>query len=269
MKRLSKYLQVVVNTIAESSEFRFNHLLSFLVIALPLVFTMLLWRKVLGESGQIGVFDLQRIITYYFLVVLFQDITYPGPFWEIIDHIRDGGLNVFLSKPISYPGYIFALKLGINIPYLFLSFLTLFLLGVFVGFNKYLVFPPNIFYFVLFLVSFFLAVVLGFTLSFIFSALTFWLEEGRGIEVFLEFLISLTSGVILPVSLYPGFLKTLCNLLPFRYILNFPVEVYLGIARGRALYLGFLAQASWALIVLLLLKFIWNEGLKRYEAVGA
>jgi ABC-2 type transport system permease protein len=249
MKRLSKYLQVVVNTIAESSEFRFNHLLSFLVIALPLVFTMLLWRKVLGEGGQIGVFDLQRIITYYFLVVLFQDITYPGPFWEIIDHIRD--------------------KLGINIPYLFLSFLTLFLLGIFAGFNKYLVFPLNIFYFVLFLVSFFLAVVLGFTLSFIFSALTFWLEEGRGIEVFLEFLISLTSGVILPVSLYPRFLKTLCNLLPFRYILNFSVEVYLGIARGRALYLGFLAQASWALIVLLLLKFIWNEGLKRYEAVGA
>ncbi len=269
MKKLNKYCQVVINTIAESSEFRFNHLLSFLVIALPLIFMVLLWRKVLGENGQIGAFDLKSIITYYFLVVLFQDISYPGPFWEIIDHIRDGGLNVFLSKPISYPGYILALKLGINIPYLFQSALILVALGMVAGFSRYLILPIDLFHFLFSLLSFLLAVLCGFSLSFIFSALTFWLEEGRGVEVFLEFLISLTSGLVLPVSLYPKVLKTFCNILPFRYVLNFPIELYLGVVKGRELITGLTIQILWVLLAFLVLRFIWKSGLKKYEAVGA
>ncbi|MDI6850333.1 MAG: ABC-2 family transporter protein [bacterium] len=269
MKRFSKYFQVVINTVAESTEFRFNHVLSFLVISLPLIFTVLLWKKVFGDTGQIGLFDLKNMVTYYFLVVLLQDITYPGPFWEIIDHIREGGLNVFLSKPIGYPGYIFALKIGINIPYLFMSGVILILLGIMAGFNKYLILPPNPLSFACFILSFSLAVCSGFMFSFIFSALTFWLEEGRGIEVFLEFLIGLSSGMLLPVSLYPRGLKAFCSILPFRYVLNFPIEIYLGVVKGRELIEGLANQVMWCILAFLILRIVWKSGLKKYEAVGA
>lgn len=269
MKRTSKYLQVVINTIAESTEFRFNHILSFLVVSLPLIFTVLLWKKIFGETERIGMFDLRNMVTYYFLVVLLQDVTYPGPFWEIIDHIRDGGLNMFLSKPISYPAYIFSLKLGINIPYLLLSAAILALLGVMAGFDKYLIFPSDPINIACCFLSFFLAACSGFMFSFIFSALTFWLEEGRGVEVFLEFLISLSSGAILPISLYPKALKAFCSILPFRYVLNFPVEVYLGVVEGRELIMGLAIQILWVLLAFLILRFVWKSGLKEYEAVGA
>lgn len=269
MKRFSKYLQVMINTVAESSEFRFNHVLSFLVIALPLVFMVLLWRRIFTEAGQIGVFDFRDMVTYYFLVVLLFDITYPGPFWEVIDHIRDGGLNVFLTKPISYPAYIFSLKIGVNLPYFLLALIVLVCLGILTGFGKYIILPPNFFSWIIFLLTFALAVILGLFLSFLFSLLTFWLEEGRGLDFFLEFLISLSSGSLLPISLYPGFLKVLCSLLPFRYVLNFPVEVYLGVIESNRLVQGIALQVLWCVLSYATLRLLWKKGLRAYEGIGA
>ncbi|MEO0199219.1 MAG: ABC-2 family transporter protein [candidate division WOR-3 bacterium] len=269
MKRFSKYLQVVINTVAESSEFRFNHLLSFLVIALPLVFMFLLWKRIFYVTGQIGEFSFRDMVTYYFLVVLLYDITYPGPFWEVIDHIRDGMLNIFLTKPISYPAYIFSLKLGINLPYFLMALIVLVSLGIITGFGKYLITPSNFFSFGVFLIAFTFAIVLGLSLSLLFSLLTFWLEEGRGLDFFLEFLIGLSSGSLLPISLYPRFLRPLCSLLPFRYVLNFPVEVYLGVIHGKELAQGMIIQVFWCVLSYVMLRLLWKKGLKIYEGVGA
>ena len=77
------------------------------------------------------------------------------------------------------------------------------------------------------------------------------------------------SGQLAPLELYPAPVQAAAALLPFRWMLHFPVELLLGrLAPGEAL-VGFAAQAAWLLLSLVLLRRVWRAGVRQYSAVGA
>ncbi|MCM8807906.1 MAG: ABC-2 family transporter protein [Candidatus Omnitrophica bacterium] len=266
MKGLNKYFGVIYNTIAESSEFRINHIFSFLTIALPLIFMIFLWKKVYTDINVIQNFSLSSIITYYFLVILIQDITYPGVNFEIVEDIKEGRLSIILTKPISYPIYIFSIKIGVSLPYFLIS---LMILSIFLFIIKEnLVLPVDLCMGFIFLLVFFLSFVLGFLLSFILSIFSFWIEEGGGLEKLTDVLIPILSGLILPLSFFPSFIHPFFKILPFKYTLNFPVEVFLGILPFQKILEGIIFQIAWIFISLLVSCLLWKRGLKHYKAIG-
>jgi ABC-2 type transport system permease protein len=48
----------------------------------------------------------------------------------------------------------------------------------------------------------------------------------------------------------------------------FPVEVYLGKITGIELVQGFIISALWAGVLYLIMRYVWNKGLKAYQAFG-
>ena len=71
-----------------------------------------------------------------------------------------------------------------------------------------------------------------------------------------------------PTRLLPEFLQGAAQILPFRYMVAFPVEVlagHLGPAEVRA---GFAIGTGWLLVALVLSAALWRAGLRRYSAVG-
>jgi ABC-2 type transport system permease protein len=58
-------------------------------------------------------------------------------------------------------------------------------------------------------------------------------------------------------------------MLPFRWMLAFPVEVMLGRADGRDLLIGVGMQAFWLALAFLTMRVVWRRGVRRYSAVGA
>lgn len=266
MRYLNKYLSVVYNTIAESSEFRVNHILSFLTIASPLIFIIFLWKKVYADIKIIQNFSLSSIITYYFLAILIQDITYPGVDYEIVEDIKEGRLSIILTKPINYPIYIFSIKIGVSLPYFLIS---LIILSIFIFIiRENFILPVNLFIGSIFLLSFFFSFILGFLLSFILSIFSFWIEEGGGIEKLQDVLIPILSGLVLPLSFFPSYLQPFFKILPFKYTLNFPVEVFLGVLPFQKILEGIIFQIIWIFICLILSYLLWKKGLKHYKAVG-
>ncbi len=63
---MQKYLKIINNVIQESVEYRLNHILSFLVIALPLVFMIILWRRIYEAENIIGGYSRPMMITQKF-----------------------------------------------------------------------------------------------------------------------------------------------------------------------------------------------------------
>ena len=77
------------------------------------------------------------------------------------------------------------------------------------------------------------------------------------------------SGQIAPLSLFPSFVQIAADILPFRWMLGFPVELLLGRLTPAETLTGLAAQAAWAVVSVFLLRFVWRAGVRSYSAVGA
>jgi ABC-2 type transport system permease protein len=81
-------------------------------------------------------------------------------------------------------------------------------------------------------------------------------------------LVFLLAGQAAPTALLPGFLRQAAEVLPFRYMLGFPVEVLSGKLDPSEILLGFIYQIVWITAVLLLHNVVWKKGVRHYTAVG-
>ena len=63
-------------------------------------------------------------------------------------------------------------------------------------------------------------------------------------------------------------MQALATVLPFRYMLGFPVEVLLGQLDGAQLRAGFAFQTGWLAVAAALFVALWWAGTRRYTAVG-
>lgn len=57
-------------------------------------------------------------------------------------------------------------------------------------------------------------------------------------------------------------------ILPFCYMISFPVEVLTNQLDGAGLQRGFMLQVAWLVIALILSVTLWHSGLRRYSTVG-
>ena len=76
------------------------------------------------------------------------------------------------------------------------------------------------------------------------------------------------SGSLFPIDILPVLAQKIIMATPFPYMIFFPVEVYLGKITGPALIQGFLISFVWVAILLFAMKFVWDRGLKSYQALG-
>jgi ABC-2 type transport system permease protein len=79
----------------------------------------------------------------------------------------------------------------------------------------------------------------------------------------------LMGGQFVPVDVLPGALADLARILPFYWLLGFPVEVLAGRITGVDIAWGMLVLAAWAGGAFVVLRGAWAIGVRRYGAVGA
>ncbi len=259
---MKKYLRLMYNSLASAITYRANFAVSFAVIALPFILAIIFWKGVYQNGNTLSGYSLGEIITYYFLVLLIQDFNYPVLNYDVVSDIKDGNLNFLLIKPVGYFWYAFFLRFGSHLIYfivviLFLSIYVLIFGSLLIlNFSGFLRFLPVA------ILGYFLASLV----SFFFSILTLFLENFQGLQSFIDFVVPLFSGILIPLPILPGFLRVVSNLLPFRLMISYPIGFYLG-NEGFGLR-TLVSYLFWFGLFILLNTFLWKEGLKRYRAVG-
>ncbi|MFG2878304.1 ABC transporter permease [Streptomyces sp. NPDC048337] len=103
----------------------------------------------------------------------------------------------------------------------------------------------------LFLVSVGLGLVASFAVRYLLGLMAFWLMDGSGINMMATVVSIFFSGMLLPLTVFPGGFGEFVRVLPWSAMLQVPVDVLMGRhagGRGAAEALGF--QAGWALVLL-------------------
>ncbi|GLX01721.1 ABC-2 family transporter protein [Microtetraspora sp. NBRC 16547] len=202
-----------------------------------------LWRARPGLGG----YDVTDAVTFCFLTQ-----AYIGPMQvfggglEITQRIRTGDIALDLVRPAPLIFWSLSEDLG-RAGYLFLArslpptVVGALLFGI--------TFPSDAAVWPAFAVSFALGVVISFGWRYIVALAICWLRDDRGIAVMSLVLTTFFSGLMLPLTIFPGRLGTLARALPWSAMVQVPADVFLGKA-GIPGALGF--QALWAAVLLAL-----------------
>ncbi|MBT2382640.1 ABC-2 family transporter protein [Streptomyces sp. ISL-11] len=101
-----------------------------------------------------------------------------------------------------------------------------------------------------FLLSVVLGVTVGFALRFLVALSSFWLLDGAGINVISGVSSVFFSGMLLPLTVFPGACGEVVRTLPWAAMLQVPVDVLIGRQDVPGLAAALAFQAGWAALLL-------------------
>lgn len=101
------------------------------------------------------------------------------------------------------------------------------------------------------------------------AVIAFWTTRVDAINQLFFTLDSFLSGRIAPLALLPGWLGAAAAWSPFSGMGSFPVMLALGRVPGDQVLAGLAMQCVWFVAGILVLRALWNAGVRQYSAVGA
>jgi len=238
----------------------------FLRHAVYFALSITLWWALLGTTGHLGNLTLSSMITYYLLVGAVDIIYTSAPGRILIRDILSGDLNNYLAKPINYWGYLLPYTLGQQLA---ASSLSIFVVAlVFVLFPTIIALPASPLNIVAFLISCIISFLLSHQFFFIVGILGFWVSEATNLRMGLNQFIGLVGGKWFPLSILPPAVFVIFNLMPFKYLFNFPITVFLGQVQPDEVVKSIGMETIWIALILFAGSYLWKKGIKKYEAYG-
>jgi ABC-2 type transport system permease protein len=240
----------------------FFFILAFGWMIPPLIY-LLVWSTAAGTQTIAGL-TRGEFVAYYLILILVNQVTYAQTNWTVGDLIRYGQLNRVLLRPIPPLYDALASEFAGKVVYLVFDLPIVALLA--------LILRPELDFRLENGLAFLPALVLAWALRFFWgywlALLAFWATRADALLALQDSLIFLLAGQVAPIALLPGALQTAAKILPFRYMVAFPVEVLTGQLDAAGLLAGFAIQAAWLLVAVTLSALLWRAGLRRYAAIG-
>lgn len=264
---MRKYLAVVRITLANILQYRWDFLIGQLRVTLLLITLYFLWAQIFTTRLTIFGFTENQIITYIFLAAILRQFTLTTTADQIAAELQSWGkFFSYLLRPIGYFRYWFTVDSAYKIINLILILAIAFLFIKF--FNIYFIKPPGILSLFLFTLSILIAIFLNFYAAILVSATGFWTSQVWGLQFFLVLIMEFSAGVYFPIDVLPQNIRLFIQLTPFPYFLYYPIVIFLGKLSPEQSIRIILTGAIWLIVLFVLTKFIWQKGLKSYEAWG-
>jgi ABC-2 type transport system permease protein len=264
LRRATKAFPTLLRVgLSEVVAYRAEFLVWILTTNMPLVM-LAIWHAVAAD-GPVGRFDQREFTAYYLAVLAVRLLTSTWVVWQMSMEIRDGTLAAKLLRPV-HPLYAYAAEHLAAVPMraIVISPIVI-LLAVAAGDRLAVRDPALLGVFVLSLVGawlliFFTMVLLG--------ALAFFVDSALGLFELWIGIHAIFSGYLVPLESLPAWIRGAARVLPFRFMLGFPVETLIGLM-GRAQALRELgAQWAYVLVVFGAAMLVWRGGVRRFAAYG-
>lgn len=220
-----------------------------------------------SETGVIGGFTYEGMVTYFAIVVLIGYLTWNDQEYNLSEDIEKGTLSQYLLKPHSFFRWQLYKTIMSQVVAFGLEFLPTLLVILLLG-VPFTVSNPG--WFAVFIV---LAFFINYCMNNILGMLGFWLTKPRGLLWTWTFVKGLLFGMTIPLSVFPAFYQTVISYTPFPYFVYIPARVAMGLpvtVGGHDVSIPFVLAIGIlnALLLYGINRVLWARGVKRYTGVG-
>ncbi len=260
------YVQQFRTTLANQLQYR-AALFIWLIgqILEPLIF-LVVWSAVSrSNEGSTGGFTTGEFAAYYIVLMIVNHLTFTWIMFEYEYRVRQGSLSFALLRPV-HPIHS---DIADNVSYKLISLPAMLVVAVLLAaaFQASFHFVP--WAFLVFVPALVMAFLMRFFVEWTLAQTAFWTTRVNAANQMYFVLALFLSGQIAPLSLLPRPLQFAAAILPFRWMISFPVELVLGRLSPVQALTGLAAQAVWLTLSLILLRIVWRAGIRVYSAVGA
>lgn len=259
---LRKYYQLFRAGFIKASFYRLQTIASFFSSILYLVLLYAVWSSIASSGNLEG--GLTKVISYLLLgqvITNFVSMNVEGYFGE---RIRKGTITNDLKRPVSIRNQSLLHEGGRRSYNVLFKSLPLLVLGfIFTGLQA-----PSIINGIGFLVSLILSFFLMYSIAFSTSMLVFWTKIDSGIRFTRSMMVDFFSGVIFPLYLLPEPLRQIFFALPFQYIVDGPINVFLMETTGRKILTLLGQQLLWIAIFFVTGELLWRKAKTKLTVQG-
>lgn len=224
----------------------------------------LVWSAAAGNRAIAG-FRGGDFVLYYLCYLLVQSLVTTHIMWEISGEIQSGQFGVALLRPMGYLRFTFFRSLAWRVFRTTLFFpIFLLLLFLYRGHlaGTHLELGPQ----------FWVSLALGHFVSFCFvtamSMLALLVTEAQAIFGLYYIPMLFLSGNLFPVALLPSWAKMFVYAFPFYFTAGLPTEIMVGRVSGPTGWNLIAGQFIWIVVSLLVGRWLYTFGLKRYASSG-
>lgn len=251
----------------DSKEYIFNFFGEILSLPFTLLVISLFWSSILKTSPQILIqlnTTSSSIIFYYIVVSCVQYAL--SPFWylnyPIYKDIINGSMSIYRSRPIDYVNFISLRYIGEAFTRLFITGVCLIVIGIIFPSIKLSV--PSIIFFIFVLIE---IIIIVFSLQFLIASVGFSTEAIFGLRDLLYEIMYFFGGLIIPLSFMPEWLFKITNLLPFKFIYDYPANILIEGISDKIIQEQFILLV-WMIVLVISSRLIFNTAQKRFTANG-
>ena len=252
-------MQIKQYTIYKSNFYLFT--LNRIVEVIVYIFV---WQAIYNQTGNAGGFTIEQMVTYYILVFSVSSLVAWGVDEDMARSIRKGRIGKELLNPLTYFQYYFGINLGEMAFALIIGTVTLIICSIFWSITL----PVSILHFVLFIVLIIIGIPITFFIQMIVGTCGFYTNSIWGMQVLKKAVISILSGVIAPITLFPIWFQNLSKILPFKELIYTPIEIWLGNMSTNEIIFIIIKQVIWVIILYVIAKVFFDHAVKKITING-
>ncbi|SDD89607.1 ABC-2 type transport system permease protein [Paenibacillus sp. UNCCL117] len=259
------YLEIIRIRFLMMLAYRVNYYSGIIIYALNIGAYYFLWKAIYGTKEVLGGLTLEQMTTYVAVGWMARAFYFNNLDREIANEIKDGSVAVQFIRPYNYILVKLMQGLGEGL-FRLLLFSTPGMVIVSLLFSVKLPTDPKLW--VIFLIMLFFSFLINTQLNIITGLSAFFLENNEGLMRMKRVAVDLFSGLVVPMSFFPGWAEGILKLLPFQAITYLPGKVFTGAVSGGAAYHGLLVQILWVVLLLAPLYILWRSARTRLFVQG-
>lgn len=261
----SAYLDLIRIRFLMMLAYRVNYYSGIIIYAINIGAYYFLWEAIFGDQKVLGGFTLGQMTTYVAVSWMARAFYFNNLDREIANEIRDGSVAIQFIRPYSYLLVKMMQGFGEGI-FRLLLFMVPGLIVVCLLFPVQLPTEPSVWllYFAMLIFSF----LINSQINILTGLFAFFVENNEGMLRMKRVLVDLFSGVVVPISFFPGWLAVTMKWLPFQAITYLPSSVFTGRTAGDEAIRVLGVQALWFLALIIPILLIWRQARYRLFVQG-
>jgi len=249
--------------VASAVAYRAELLVWVLTTTMPLIM-LPLWHAV-AEEAPIRGFGQARFTAYFLAAFVVRQVVGAWASWTINYEVRTGALNARLLRPI-HPVWAYATENLASIPLRAVIALPVGLAALLLTGGAHV--AREAWAWVMVPLALIGAWGITFSAHVIVGALSLWMHQSIKAMDLWSAGFFVFSGYLVPVAVFPDWLRWIPPFLPFVYQLGFPVDLLTGALRFEEAWPQLAAQWAWVAVLVTTAAVLWRRGLRRYGAFG-
>lgn len=261
----SLYLQVYKMGIMRSLNYKFEVYGNILMQTIIMVASAFFWRALYKNGQTVKGIDLDTMLSYTIISSLISVVLWTDVERRIEMSVRKGTIAIDMMRPLN----IYKMYLAEDLAHITALFFQNMIPILFIGSLMIQVpRPAGIKSFFLFLFSLIIAFFINWLIAVLFGMWAFWVINIDAILQVKKHLIRLLSGSIIPIWFFPEGMKTILELLPFAYLYQLPLEIYLGKYNEHTLVKGLSIQIAWLIVLFIVFLILQDKVTKKIIVQG-